>query len=64
MGAIPPSLLPVQSHEGGSMPAVAPYQHRHDDMSSRNALNRTALSATIHCLTGCAIEGVIGTALS
>jgi hypothetical protein len=44
--------------------------HSHHDhgASSKADLNRTALSATIHCLTGCAIGEVlglvIGTALS
>jgi hypothetical protein len=40
----------------------------HYRTSSKNELNRIALSATIHCLTGCAIGEVlglvIGTALS
>ncbi|MBF9197794.1 DUF4396 domain-containing protein [Microvirga terrestris] len=40
----------------------------HHRASSKDGLNRTALSATVHCLTGCAIGEilglVIGTALS
>jgi hypothetical protein len=31
--------------------------------ASRSALNRTALSATIHCLTGCAIGEILGMVL-
>jgi hypothetical protein len=32
--------------------------------SSRQSLNRLALSATVHCLTGCAIGEVLGMVLS
>jgi hypothetical protein len=39
------------------------HTHRHaDDQPSR--LNRTAFSATVHCLTGCAIGEVLGLVLS
>jgi Domain of unknown function (DUF4396) len=42
-------------------------QHDHNHASTGPSLNRVALSATIHCLTGCAIGEVagmvIGTAL-
>ncbi|MBD2746603.1 DUF4396 domain-containing protein [Microvirga sp. BT688] len=41
------------------MPADA-HVHHHHGAPSRNELNRTALSATIHCLTGCAIGEVLG----
>ncbi|WP_201864817.1 DUF4396 domain-containing protein [Microvirga soli] len=41
------------------MPADA-HSHHHHGTSSKNDLNRTALSATIHCLTGCAIGEVLG----
>jgi hypothetical protein len=41
------------------MPADA-HSHHHHGASSKNELNRTALSATIHCLTGCAIGEVLG----
>lgn len=34
--------------------------HHHDRSTDRPALNRTALSATVHCLTGCAIGEVLG----
>jgi Domain of unknown function (DUF4396) len=38
------------------------HHHSHDSSHDRPApsLNRTALSATIHCLTGCAIGEVLG----
>jgi hypothetical protein len=35
-----------------------------EQMSSRKELNRLALSATIHCLTGCAIGEVLGMVLA
>jgi hypothetical protein len=39
--------------------------HRHDDRAASGpSLTRTALSATIHCLTGCAIGEVLGLVLS
>ena len=41
------------------MPADAHLHHRHG-ASSKDGLNRTALSATIHCLTGCAIGEILG----
>ncbi len=41
------------------------HAHSHHDhgASARATLNRTALSATIHCLTGCAIGEVLGLAI-
>ena len=36
------------------------YQHHHEMPTSGGALNRVALSATLHCLTGCAIGEVLG----
>ena len=44
--------MPRESH-------VHHHDHGHAG-SSRSMLNRTALSATIHCLTGCAIGEVLG----
>ncbi|MBM1174183.1 DUF4396 domain-containing protein [Microvirga arabica] len=41
------------------MPAEA-HLHHHHGAPSKNSLNRTALSATIHCLTGCAIGEILG----
>jgi hypothetical protein len=35
-----------------------------EQMASRKELNRLALSATIHCLTGCAIGEVLGMVLA
>ena len=37
-----------------------PHEHEHDD----DALTRTAISATLHCLTGCALGEVTGLALA
>lgn len=43
------------------MPATAEAHHDHHQMpTSGGALNRVALSATLHCLTGCAIGEVLG----
>ena len=36
------------------------HQHHHEMPTSGGALNRVALSATLHCLTGCAIGEVLG----
>ncbi|MBJ6127884.1 DUF4396 domain-containing protein [Microvirga splendida] len=44
------------------MPADA-HSHHHHAASPRDELNRTALSATIHCLTGCAIGEILGLAI-
>ncbi len=41
------------------MPAGAHFHHHHG-APSKDGLNRTALSATIHCLTGCAIGEILG----
>jgi hypothetical protein len=35
-------------------------QHAHHAQDARASLNRTAWSATLHCLTGCAIGEVLG----
>lgn len=35
-------------------------QHKGNDSQDRRALNKTALQATLHCLTGCAIGEVLG----
>jgi hypothetical protein len=37
--------------------------HSHHAQGERASLNRTAFSATVHCLTGCAIGEVIGMVL-
>src|SRR3954468_19934286 len=36
------------------------HDHHHDLPTSGRALDRVALSATLHCLTGCAIGEVLG----
>jgi hypothetical protein len=46
-------------HEEANMPTDAHFHHDHGGLP-RAALNRTALSATIHCLTGCAIGEILG----
>jgi hypothetical protein len=40
----------------------APHAHRYGDSGS--SLNRTAFSATVHCLTGCAVGEILGMVLS
>src|SRR5919106_6231048 len=42
------------------MDAAAHHQHHHDMPTSGGALTVVALSATLHCLTGCAIGEVLG----
>jgi hypothetical protein len=39
------------------------HQHGHEDHAVRPSLKRTAFSATVHCLTGCAIGEVLGMVL-
>jgi Domain of unknown function (DUF4396) len=41
-------------------PERNPPHHLGHDRSDRGSLNRTALSATVHCLTGCAIGEALG----
>jgi hypothetical protein len=36
------------------------HNHRHHAAALSSSLNRTAFSATVHCLTGCAIGEVLG----
>ena len=36
------------------------HHHRHHHAEAQPSLNRTAWSATLHCLTGCAIGEVLG----
>ncbi len=40
--------------------ATMEHQHHHDMPQSGSALTRVAISATLHCLTGCAIGEVLG----
>jgi hypothetical protein len=39
-------------------------EHQHDDRPSGRALTRLAVSATLHCLTGCAIGEILGLVLA
>jgi hypothetical protein len=43
--------------------AAAPHDRRHPKQPSGGALNAVAISATLHCLTGCAIGEVAGVAI-
>ena len=45
------------------MTTATPHTHHHGD-GPGPSVNRTALSATLHCLTGCAIGEVLGMVLS
>ncbi|MGY1723072.1 DUF4396 domain-containing protein [Blastococcus sp. SYSU DS0533] len=51
-----------QRHDQMARPAGADGHggHRHDDPVTGRALTRLAVSATLHCLTGCAIGEVLG----
>jgi hypothetical protein len=40
------------------------HEHHHEAATKRDDLNRVAWSATLHCLTGCAIGEVLGLALA
>ena len=42
------------------MDATAHHHHHHDLPTSGGALSAVALSATLHCLTGCAIGEILG----
>jgi len=42
---------------------TAAHQQHHQLPTARGALNRLALSATLHCLTGCAIGEIVGMVL-
>jgi Domain of unknown function (DUF4396) len=39
---------------------VAAHQHHHELPTEGGGLNRLAVSATLHCLTGCAIGEIVG----
>jgi len=46
------------------MSAAGPYAHHHHPLQTGGrALDRVALSATLHCLTGCAIGEILGLAI-
>ena len=42
----------------------APAHHHHHDSHAGDSLTRTAIQATLHCLTGCAIGEVLGMVIS
>ncbi|HEV3377271.1 MAG TPA: DUF4396 domain-containing protein, partial [Thermoleophilaceae bacterium] len=42
------------------MDATAPHHHHRELPASGGALSAVALSATLHCLTGCAIGEILG----
>jgi hypothetical protein len=46
--------------KGAMHTAAAAHDHRHDTPTSGRALTQVALSATLHCLTGCAIGEILG----
>ncbi len=46
--------------ETAERPAGRGHHHHHEPDSARPSLKRLALSATLHCLTGCAIGEVLG----
>src|SRR3712207_5068782 len=41
-------------------PAASPGQHEHDGHHASGGVNAMAVSATLHCLTGCAIGEIAG----
>ena len=52
-------------HHAAEHPEAVPtvgHDH-HQDQASGQALTRLAVSATLHCLTGCAIGEVLGLSL-
>ena len=50
----------MTSHEHHEHAGHAHHEHAHDHGAHGGSLNRVALSATVHCLTGCAIGEVLG----
>jgi hypothetical protein len=67
MNHTPGAYPKTKDRGGGGMTAAHAHDHHHDLPTSGRALDAVALSATLHCLTGCAIGEVagmvIGTAL-
>ncbi len=59
--------MPVETHDHTEDQALAAgdaHAHHHHEMpTSGNALTLVAISATLHCLTGCAIGEVAGMAI-
>ena len=54
-------LMGHEEHHGDHQPHQ-PNQH-HEDIHKATSLNRTAVLATLHCLTGCTIGEVLGMAI-
>lgn len=52
----------TEHHSAG--PHEASSDHGHHDQASGRALTKLAVSATLHCLTGCAIGEVLGLVLA
>jgi Domain of unknown function (DUF4396) len=63
------STPPHSDHNGSDQHAVGTadnhdHHDQHQDQASGKALTRLAVSATLHCLTGCAIGEVLGLVLA
>src|SRR5688500_448022 len=57
----PSTDTPSPYFEGAKMAAAAhAHHHDHELPTSGRALDAVALSATLHCLTGCAIGEILG----
>jgi hypothetical protein len=63
------STTPHSDHHGSDQRAVGTadnhdHHDHHEDQASGKALTQLAVSATLHCLTGCAIGEVLGLVLA
>jgi hypothetical protein len=56
--------LPVTQDKGQTEAYVSPMHHTAEPLAPAGALNRLAISATTHCLTGCGIGEVVGMAIA
>jgi hypothetical protein len=57
------SATPHAEQHGPAGDAAGQHEHHHDQPRGR-ALTRLAVSATLHCLTGCAIGEILGLVLA
>src|ERR687889_595484 len=57
------STTPHAEHHGTAGQIAGRHEHHHDQPGGR-ALTRLAVSATLHCLTGCAIGEILGMVLA
>jgi hypothetical protein len=57
------STTPHAEQQGPAGHAARQHEH-HDDRPGGRALTRLAVSATLHCLTGCAIGEILGLVLA